>query len=128
MQNNQIIVQVKASADTVFEFTTNPQNTPKWLDQFEYEETNEWPVKVGTKYRNKTTVGKWGGYVVVACEQNKLFEILADDNNYHTRYGYKSLGENETELDYTEWVDRGDIECPFTPAMLEKLKKCVENL
>lgn len=126
MKENRLIVKINKSKNEVFDFTINPKNTPKWIDAIESEETNEWPIKIGTKYHNKGKSGEWSEYIVIALDPNKLFEIKMLGSNYHTRYTYRDLGDG-TELEYFEWVDEGEIENPFTIGVLEKLKKFLES-
>ncbi|MGA2667269.1 MAG: SRPBCC family protein [Patescibacteria group bacterium] len=122
LKENKLTVRIKKLPKDVFEFTINPKNTPKWLEMIKSEETNEWPIKVGTKYRNKRKDGEWTEYIVTVLESNKLFEIKSADGNYHTRYTYKRF-EDGTELEYYEWVDKGEIDSPFMIDILDKLKK-----
>jgi hypothetical protein len=47
MKENKVVVKINRSASDVFSFTINPSNTPKWIEDIDREETNEWPVKIG---------------------------------------------------------------------------------
>ena len=127
MKENKISIQIPKSVDEVFEFTINPANTPRWIQHLDVEETNEWPAKLGTIYRNRGASGAWSEYVVSVFELNKTFELVAKDKNYHVRYTYTELESGDTELEYFEWVDRGELEEPFTQKILEKLKSVMEN-
>ncbi len=126
MKENKLDVKIAKPVNEVFDFTINPKNTPKWVDAIELEETNEWPIKIGTKYRNKGKSGEWSEYVVTALEPNKLFEIKMLGSNYHTRYTYEEFG-SETKLEYYEWVEEGEIKDPFVMDTLDKLKEILES-
>lgn len=127
MKNNRVKIKIYKPVEFVFEFTINPKNTSFWIDGIEVEKTNEWPAKIGTIYRNKDKSGNWSQYQVVKLDQNKLFELLSSDNNYHVRYIYSALDNKATELEYAEWVDRGELENPFGQEILEKLKSVIEK-
>ena len=53
VKDKKIIIQINKPASEVFAFTTDPKNTPLWIDSIEHEEINEWPAKLGTVYRNR---------------------------------------------------------------------------
>ena len=52
MKINRLEIIISAPIEKVFNFTTNPLNTPKWIKEIVKEETNEFPIKIGTIYRN----------------------------------------------------------------------------
>ncbi|MFH1749658.1 MAG: SRPBCC family protein [bacterium] len=127
MKENKISIKINCPIKEVFKFTINPKSTPKWIDGIVKEETNEWPVKIGTIYRNKSDDNIWNEYGLVEFEPEKLFTLKQKNSNYSVQYTYKSLSENLTELTYYEWVDKGELENPFTIKTLEKLKQILEK-
>ena len=127
MKDNKLTIKIKKPLAKTFAFPLDPKNTPLWIDSIVEEKTNEWPVKVGSIYRNKNKKGRWSEYALVALEKNKMFELVSKDKNYHVRYTCKPINDNTTELEYYEWVERGALEKPFTIDILEKLKFVIEN-
>lgn len=126
MQNNRLKVEINKPISEVFEFTLNPKNTPKWIDFIEVEETNEWPVKLGTIYRNSGKNSNWSEYELTDFKQNETFTLTKKNNPYRVKYTFKPLDNNKTELEYYEWVEEGDME-PFKQGALNKLKAIMED-
>jgi hypothetical protein len=127
MKENKISIKLNRPVSDVFLFTINPLNTVKWAEGIKKEETNEWPVKTGTIYKNSDDSGKWSAYLLVRLEENRLFELLSEDKNYHVRYTYTPISETESHLEYYEWVDEGNLERPYSQEALDKLKRAIEQ-
>lgn len=127
MKNKRITITINKSPTEIYNFYINPKNTPLWIDSIVREETNEWPIRVGTIYRNQNRQGAWTEYVVTKLQPNEVFELRSKDSNYHVKYTHKVIDEITSELEYYEWVDKGELEEPFTFKILQKLKDVLEK-
>lgn len=127
MKQIKLKIQINKSAREVFEFCLNPNNTPKWIDGIMEEKTNEWPVKLGSVYKNTGDGKSWDEYTLTKFKKFDTFTLSAKDNNYHVKYTLTPIGGNACELEYFEWVEKGELENPFTMQQLQKLKEILEG-
>lgn len=111
----------------MFAYVIDPRNTPSWLDFVVKEETSEWPVRVGTIYRNQNKAGEWSEYRMTTFVPDQMFVLSKLDGSYSVQYTLRPLSDNTTELEYVETVERGEIAAPFTPDVLRKLKTVLED-
>ncbi len=127
MKEAKYTILINKPVGVVFEFSTNPNNTPKWIDGIVEEKTSEWPIKLGTIYENKGKQGTWNKYKVSELEPNKLFALSREGGDYNVRYTFTPKGENACELEYFEWVNEGELDDTFSQETLEDLKTIIEN-
>lgn len=126
MKENKLIVRIKKPLYRVFELTINPDFTPEWID-FVEEEKAEYPIKVGTMYRNRRKDSAWNEYIVSDFIENKVFELKSLNSPFVVRYTYERISDEETELTYHEWMTDGELAEPFEMRHLEKLKEILEK-
>jgi len=126
MKDLRLAITINKPAKVIFEFALNPKNTPTWVDFITVEETNEWPPKLGTIYRNQNPAGEWREYELTAFKPNKEF-VLSKKGGYHVRYTLRPIDENTTKLEYYEWIDNGELTEVLTQDVLEKLKRVIEE-
>lgn len=117
-------VIVNQPVDDVFAFIVDPANTPQWVDSIVAEETNEWPVGLGTVYRNRNHAGEWSEYVLAEFEPAKIFTLTTSDGR-HLRYTFASIDEGATEVTY-EWIGEGNVTESLLKEILTNLKTVVE--
>ena len=126
MKGQKLSIKINKPVKDVFAFTINPNNTPKWIDSIVTEQINEWPPKLGTMYRNQNIAGEWRELKMTAFEQENMF-VLSDSNGFHVGYTFIQLDANTTELEYSLWMDKGDLKIMVTKETLEKLKQIIET-
>ncbi|MBA3724313.1 MAG: SRPBCC family protein [Candidatus Levybacteria bacterium] len=126
MKVMKLTIQINRPIAEVFAFAIDPQNTPKWIESIVVEETNEWPVTVGSIYRNQNKMGEWSEFVVTVFEENKTFVHTKKDDTFQVRYTFTSIDPNQTELVY-ELVDYGELEESYIQKLLDNFKRVMEQ-
>ena len=127
VNENKLTIRINRPVHEVFTFAITPPNSTRWINSIVKEETNEWPISIGTIYKLQDKNGGFSEVVVTAIRENKFVEWVSKDQVYHCRYTFNSIDKNTSELEYHEWVDEGELEEPFTLDVLEKLKSVVES-
>lgn len=126
MKDLKLTVKINKPAKEVFEFTTNPANTPRWIDSIVKEEADSVPIAIGTIFRNWDAAEKMNEYKVTRYEPYTVFQLDATHQDYKVRYTYTPISENETELEYYEWSESDQLHAPFMQEILDKLKEVME--
>lgn len=127
MKVNKLSVRINKPVHEVYLFTITPPNSIRWIDDVIGEETNEWPVRKGTVYTLQTKESAFSEVTVTDIKSDEFVEWVSKDHNYHCRYLFKFINENMTELEYSEWVDDGELKEPFTLETLQTLKSVLEQ-
>jgi len=127
MKDLKLTVRINKPIAEVFEFTTNPANTTKWIDSVEGEKADSYPPKIGTIYQNWDASGKINEYKVTQYEPSKVFQLDATQQDYKVRYTYTPVSDTETELEYYEWSESDLLHAPFMQEILDKLKEVMET-
>ena len=123
-------ITINRPVHEVFEFTLNPENTPKWVDGVAQERANEHPAKLGTIYQSQGQDGSWIELEITGYEPNERFVMSRKDSDLHVQYTFKSTDSDGCELEYYVWADSGKLSGPFTEQtvrrILKKLKEIIE--
>jgi uncharacterized protein YndB with AHSA1/START domain len=127
MKELKLKVVINKSIADVFEFTTNPDNTHKWIKSVTKEVSTEYPPKIGATYQNFDSKGTMNEYIVTQFIENRLFQLDATHDDYKVRYTYTPVSESETELEYFEWSEDGKLHAPFMQEILDYLKEVMEK-
>ena len=126
MKDLKLTVRISKPIREVFEFTTNPANTAKWIDSVAGERADSFPPEIGTVYQNWDATGKINEYKVSQYEPQRVFQLDATHQDHKVRYTYTPLSAEETELEYYEWSESDQLHAPFMQEILDKLKEVME--
>ena len=125
--SQRLNVIINKPATEVFTFLLDPNNTPTWVSFIASEETNEWPPKLGTVYKNRSINDDEQELKLTDFKPDESFVMSKLSNTYHVRYSITPLNEDQVELEYYEWMDEGNLAAPFTSKELNKLKTVIES-
>jgi uncharacterized protein YndB with AHSA1/START domain len=125
MKKIEQTIVINKPIEEVFNFTINPENTPKWVESIASEQTDEWPVKIGTIYRSQNQFGESAELELIAFEPNRTFAMRMSDGS-EVRYTFSVQNTNKTSLDYI-WASDGRLDAFFLDKILKKLKSVIEN-
>ena len=89
MKENKLKITI--NSPSVFDFTTEPDNTPKWIDGIVSEAVNERPIRVGTLYTNIDKEGNKNIYKVTQFVDGEIFELKLSTSTYKVRYTYNNI-------------------------------------
>ena len=126
MKENKLSIRINKPVSEVFDGTIDPVSTPKWISSI-VEEKVDFPIKLGSTYQNTNDGKSWNMYTVSQFEQNKVFELTDNNSLYRVKYSYTPISDTETELEYFEWMQEGELEYPLAIESLEKLKHVIES-
>lgn len=125
MREKKLVIQIRRSAKDIISFLLDPKNSSQWIPSIVTEETNEWPVKIGTIFTEHNVGGGRSAYRIGAL-RNDMIEFVSTTLPYHARYTLRTINPDVTELEYFEWMEEGEIQEPFTLDILQKLKSVLE--
>ena len=83
MQEKRLSITINKPLGEVWRFVLNPKDTPLWIDSIVTEGTNEWPVSLGSIYRNQNRKGEWSEYKVTEYKENERFTFSSTTWSYH---------------------------------------------
>ncbi len=127
MKDLKLTVRINKSAREVFDFTTNPVNTPFWIESIVKEEASSNPIEIGTIFRNWDAEGNMNEYKVTQYEPGFMFQLDATHQDYKVKYTYTPISDSESELEYYEWSESGQLHSPSMPEIMQKLKIVMET-
>ena len=126
MKEKKLVIQIHRTQKDIIEFLLDPKNSHTWIPSIESEETNEWPVKVGTIFTEHNVGGGRSAYRIGAL-QDDMIEFVSTTIPYHARYTFLPVSPDTTELEYFEWIEEAEIPEPFTLDILRKLRSVLET-
>ena len=127
MKENRITIIINKPIEEVFEFTTHPKNTHLWIPSITQEIAEVYPPSIGTIYKNKGEGTQWDIYKVIDFKQNEVFTLSDLEDNYHAQYSYTKINNQQTQMEYFEWVKNGTLSNPFHPSIIDTLKEVMES-
>lgn len=116
-------ITINRPAHDIFEFTLDPDNTPKWVPSVVREIANERPARLGTVYRNQDAQGDWTEFEIAAIEPDSRFVMSKQGDDIHVIYDLRPLGDDRCELVYSVRSENDQLGERFTPQVLHDIIK-----
>jgi uncharacterized protein YndB with AHSA1/START domain len=114
-------IKIKASAEDIFKFITDPANTPKWVKVVVREEVSDWPAKVGAIYRNQDTDGNWLELEVLEFSPPTRLVMLNLSSKDTLIYDFSELESGSTELTYKVKFNKDSASKRFSVESINKI-------
>lgn len=123
MKTQEIRIEIVAAHRTVFEFTLEPGNTPKWVTGVSKETVDTEQIGLGTIYSNE-----YRKLRVTDYERDFFFELSDEETGYQCSYTFHKIDDEHTELVYFECMQDGsELAEPMKQEYFETLKALLEN-
>ena len=127
MTDQKFAIRICKPIQEVFAFITNPAYTPEWIHGVVKEEAEGERVQVGTIIRNWNEDGKMNEYTVTAYNESTVFQLESTIADYKLRYTCTPISDNETEFEYYEWSESGQLHSSSIEEILNELKTVMES-
>lgn len=75
MQSNTLSIIIQKSLQEVYDFTTNPKNTPLRLPSIKEEQSSDYPAKLHTVYKNCGADSVWNTYHIIKILPYETFVL-----------------------------------------------------
>ena len=127
MQSNTLSIIIEKPLQEVYDFTTNPKNTPLRLPSIKEEQSSDYPPKIHTVYKNCGADSAWNTYHIIEILPYKTFVLSEVGWPYFVRYTYLALSPTSTKITYTERVEDGELTNPCEEELFIWLKGLLEH-
>lgn len=127
MKENKLTIFINKPVKEVFEYSLESNNVPKWINSIKEEIPEERPVKLGTKLRNiGVDSQEWNKYEVIDFHPPRTFTLKKLNGDYFVKYTCTEK-DNDTEFEYFEWAEYGELDGLMEMSALELLKELIEK-
>ncbi len=125
----RLTTYINAPLEKVWDFTLNPNNTPKYFDSIFEEEFSEFPAKLDTTFRNRgQNTEEWNEVRVVDFKEHETFTLKDIDGKFKVKYTFVNKAGGGTEFTYEEWnIDGTPIETSANIEVVRNLKRELEG-
>ena len=126
MTDQKFVIQIDRPIEDVFAFISNPAHTPEWIRTIVKEEASGNSTQTGSIIRNWDEEGRMNEYKVTVYDKPKLLQLESTIQDYKLRYTCTSISYTQTELEYHEWSESGQLHSSSMQEVLGELKAVME--